>query len=148
MRAILPLACVAAAAVLAVSARGTAPAHTADIARNGRSPSTNYKLDCQGCHLPDGSGLAGSVPSIKGELVRFLSVEGGRAFLIQVPGSANSKLSDADLADLMNWLLIAKGGATAGSFKEYTADEVAAYRASRLVDVNGVRAQLVKGFVP
>lgn len=146
MRAILPLAFGALA--LAVAAHGTAPLHAADTARNGRSPATNYMLDCQGCHLPDGSGLAGSVPSMKGELSRFLSVDGGRAFLVQVPGSANSKLSDADLADLINWVLVAKGGAKAGGFKLYTAGEVASYRARRLVDVAGTRAELVKHFTP
>lgn len=137
--AVLPvLLCAAAVAAHA----GTAP----NLARNGRSAHVNYMTECQGCHLPDGSGQKGSVPSMKGELHRFLAVEGGREFLVQVPGSANSKLSDADLAALLNWLLPKMGGITADGFKPYTAEEVALYRAQRLVDVTGTRAALVAKF--
>jgi len=129
------------AAAAAAHAGGIAP----DLTRNGRSAHVNYMTECQGCHLPDGSGQKGSVPAMKGELHRFLTVEGGREFLVQVPGSANSKLSDADLAALLNWLLPKMGGAADG-FKPYTPEEVALYRAQRLVDVNGTRAALVAKF--
>lgn len=102
--------------------------------------------ECQGCHLPDGRGMTGSVPSMKNDLHRFLKVEGGREFLVQVPGSANSKLSDADLAALLNWLIPKMGGIAADSFKPYTPEEIATYRSRRLVDVTGTRAALVAKF--
>jgi len=138
LAALPALLCAAAVAAHA----GTAP----NLARNGRSAHVNYMTECQGCHLSDGSGQKGSVPSMKGELHRFLVVEGGREFLVQVPGSANSKLSDADLAALLNWLLPKMGGITANGFKPYTAEEVALYRVQRLVDVTGTRAALVAKF--
>lgn len=130
------------AAAVAAHAGGIAP----DLTRNGRSPHVNYMTECQGCHLPDGSGQKGSVPSMKAELHRFLKVEGGREFLVQVPGSANSKLSDADLATLLNWLLPKMGGIAADGFKPYTPEEIATYRSQRLVDVTGTRAALVAKF--
>ncbi|WP_333604757.1 c-type cytochrome [Novosphingobium sp.] len=117
-----------------------------NLARNGRTPHVNYMTECQGCHLPDGSGMAGKVPAMKGEISRFLTVEGGRQFLIQVPGAANSKLSDADLAAVMNWIITTMGKPAAGIFTPYTPEEVASYRAHRLQDVATVRGRLVSRF--
>ena len=54
----------------------------------------DYILHCQGCHLPDGSGVQDSVPSMNGYVGNFLKVNGGREYLIRVPGSAYSDLSD------------------------------------------------------
>ncbi len=142
MRRVAITMLLACAAGLAAHAGGIAPTLT----RNGRSAHVNYMTECQGCHLPDGSGQKGSVPSMKDELHRFLKVDGGREFLVQVPGSANSKLSDADLAALLNWLLPKMGGVTADGFKPYTPEEVATIRSERLVDVTGTRAALVAKF--
>ena len=67
----------------------------------------DYMLNCQGCHLPDGSGFpARQVPDLRNQMGRFLSVPGGREFLVQVPGSAQTALNDADLARLLNWMLL------------------------------------------
>ena len=38
-------------------------------------------------------------------MAKFLWVPGGREYLIRVPGVATSPLSDADLAEVMNWML-------------------------------------------
>ncbi|MET3473195.1 mono/diheme cytochrome c family protein [Novosphingobium sp. 1529] len=113
---------------------------------NGRRPQVNYMLECQGCHLPDGAGMPGRVPALKGEVSQFLAVPGGRAFLVQVPGSANSKLSDGDLADVLNLIVAQFGGQKAGTFAMFTADEVARYRTTKLADVQGTRARLVAAF--
>jgi len=107
----------------------------------------NYMINCQGCHLADGSGLPGSVPSMKDFVGKFLSVAGGREFLVRVPGSANSPLSDKELAELLNWILTTMSTEQLGSdFKPYNAAEVGALRANLLVDVDGTRARLVQGF--
>src|ERR1700675_4308740 len=65
----------------------------------------HWTLNCQGCHRPDGTGSAGTTPSLKGTVGRFLSVPGGREYLGRVPGVATSPLSNADLSELMNWML-------------------------------------------
>lgn len=114
--------------------------------RNGRTPRVNYMTECQGCHLPDGSGMAGKVPSLKGEIAKFLDVEGGRRFIIQVPGAANSKLSDEDLAEVMNWIIGTMGPRRSDQFEPYTAQEVARYRSVRLTDIAHKRELLVRQF--
>ena len=73
---------------------------------NANRAKVNYMLNCQGCHGPDGAGTAdGSVPTMKNFLGNFLAVEGGREFLIRVPGSANAALTDGNLAEVLNWML-------------------------------------------
>ena len=104
---------------------------------------TNYMLNCQGCHAPDGSGVKGKVPSMLGQAGKFLHVEGGRDFLVQVPGSATSSLSNSDLADLLNWMLISFSPAEIPQeFAPYTAKEVGDLRSRPLVEVEIARTLL------
>jgi hypothetical protein len=105
---------------------------------------TNYMLNCQGCHLADGSGLPGSVPSMRGFAGKFLQVAGGREFLVQVPGSANSPLSNAELAELLNWILFTMSAdQLSADFQQYTETEVSVLRQHVLVDVERIRESLV-----
>lgn len=104
----------------------------------------NYMLNCQGCHLPDGGGV-GDIPQMKNFVGNFLKVPGGRAFLVQVPGSANAALDDAALAELLNWMLLEISAAQLPEdFEPYTAAEVGQYRAVPLSDVNAVRLPLIQ----
>lgn len=104
----------------------------------------DYMIHCQGCHLPDGSGFVGRVPDMRTTLPLFLSVEGGREFLIQVPGSSQSALSDARLADVLNWLILTKTNLDGDtSFTPYTPEEVSAVRDIRLEDVFATRKTLI-----
>ena len=64
----------------------------------------NWTLNCQGCHRQDGTGSAGTAPSLAGTVSKFLTVPGGREYLGRVPGVATSPLANADLAELMNWI--------------------------------------------
>ena len=101
-------------------------------------------LHCQGCHRPDGSGVPGAVPDLRGSLARFLELPRGRAFLVQVPGSASSRLSHAELAAVLNWMVVRFGpAADARAAVPYTAEEVARLRAHPLVDVAGARRALL-----
>jgi len=109
----------------------------------GETPEVNYLLQCQGCHLPDGSGKPGAVPDLK-DLGRFLAVPGGREYLVRVPGSAQSPLSDADLAALLNWMVRRFGPAeVAATLVPYTAEEITAVRRPPLADVAATRAHLL-----
>jgi mono/diheme cytochrome c family protein len=104
----------------------------------------NYMLNCQGCHLPDGSGFPGKVPDMRGLVGRFPTVAGGREFLVRVPGSANAPLSDERLAELMNWLLREYGGdQLPADFRPYAAEEVGRLRRHPLTDVQGERQRLL-----
>ncbi len=105
----------------------------------------NYILNCQGCHLPDAMGAPGLVPRMKDFVGNFLHVEGGREFIVQVPGSANSPISDEELADVLNWMLdkFSKEQVPQG-FQPYTGKEIGSLRARPLMDVNGTRAKLIE----
>lgn len=103
-------------------------------------------LQCMGCHTPDGRGEPGHVPSIRNTLTPLANVAEGRKFLVQVPGSAQSKLSDAELADVLNWMVAnLSASPKPREFRKFTAAEVAGYRRTPLVAVGAVRARLVAG---
>lgn len=104
----------------------------------------NYLLFCAGCHRVEGTGVAGRVPPLRGALGRFLRVEGGRELLLRFPGVANSALSDAALADVMNWCLATFAGPERpADLLPYTAAEVRAARASPLLNIQRSRAELM-----
>lgn len=118
------------------------------ISQAGYSNATNYMLQCEGCHLPNGEGSkANDTPRMKGFVGNFLKVPGGREFLVRVPGIAQSALSDSQLADLLNWLMRKEGIAGASvpvSFPPYTKEEVAAIRHNAMLNQPHVRAQLIE----
>ena len=107
-------------------------------------PSVSYMLQCMGCHTPDGRGEPGRVPSVRETLVPFASLPEGRRFLVQVPGAAQSTLPDAELADLLNWMIHNLSETPPRqAIAPYTAAEVARYRHTPLVNVRDTRAQLL-----
>lgn len=101
-------------------------------------------LQCMGCHTPDGSGEPGRVPSLKDTLAPFALTPAGRRFLIQVPGAAQSTLSDAELADLLNWMIQNLSINKPAHLTQFTAAEIARYRRTPLVDVQGTRQRLLQ----
>jgi mono/diheme cytochrome c family protein len=106
---------------------------------------TDYVLNCQGCHVADGSGMPPEVPRLTDNVGYYLQVEGGREYLVQVPGAANSLLSDAALADVINWMLRDFAGRSLPTeFVPFSADEVTKARASRPLDVSAMRAALIE----
>ncbi|WP_371925192.1 cytochrome C [Pseudomonas sp. H9] len=117
------------------------------IAEAGYSTAVNYQLQCAGCHLGDGSGSkANDVPRMKDFVGNFLKVDGGREFLVRVPGMAQSALNDDQLAMLINWLMRKDGiagNSTPEHFQPYTGEEVAAVRRQALLNVPTVRVGLI-----
>lgn len=114
-------------------------------ARAGADPAIDYMLQCQGCHTADGSGSPGAVPDLRGNLARFTRVPGGREYLIRVPGSAQSPLSDAELAAVLNWMIDRFGPEQAArDCTPFTAAEVARHRRPPLLEVGKVRRELLQ----
>ncbi len=111
----------------------------------GGSPAELYTLNCWGCHKPRAEGIPGTVPRLAHSMGDFLKVPGGREYLVEVPGVAASSLTDAEVAEVLNWLLYTfnKAELPAG-FKPYTAAEVADYRPHQLVKITETRDELVK----
>ena len=114
-------------------------------ASTSADPGTDYILNCRGCHGPDGSGLVGAAPSFRGQVGKFLWVPGGREYLIRVPGTAQSELSDARVAALLNWIVREfSPDEVPADFSPYTADEVARHRRPPLSEVDTVRRELLQ----
>ena len=104
----------------------------------------NYTLHCQGCHLADGSGTPDKVPALKNEVGRFLHVDGGRENLVQVPGTSQSPMSDAEIADVLNWMLNNfSADQLPAEFIPYTGEEVSKLRPEPLANVSATREKLV-----
>ena len=106
----------------------------------------HWTLNCQGCHRPDGTGSAGTAPSLTGTVARFLSVPGGREYLGRVPGVAASPLSSADLSEVMNWMLWRFDREhLPADFHPYSAAEIAKLRGSPLrLEASRMRAELLE----
>lgn len=122
-----------------------AAAFFAATSARAADPRVDYMLQCQGCHLADGSGSAGAVPDLRGSLGRFLAVPGGREYLVRVPGAAQSPLSDERLAALLDWMVREFGPAEAAAgLTPYRAEEVARWRAQPYAEVQTVRRELIR----
>jgi mono/diheme cytochrome c family protein len=104
------------------------------------APRIDYMLQCQGCHGADGRGAPGTVPSLEG-VGRFLAAPGGREYLVRVPGSSQSALDDAELAEVLNWMI---REFDPRDFTPYTGEEVSRVRRPPLDDVDAVRRGLLR----
>ncbi|MCY1441633.1 hypothetical protein D3C76_619660 [compost metagenome] len=117
------------------------------IDRAGYSTPVNYQLQCAGCHLGDGEGSAANdTPRMKDFVGNFLKVDGGRQFLVRVPGMSQSALNNAQLADLINWIMREDGMAgksMPANYQPYTEQEVAAIRKDAMLNLPATRAGLI-----
>jgi hypothetical protein len=87
------------------------------------------------------------VPAIRTTLLAFAGMPAGRQFLVQVPGAAQSTLSNAELAELLNWM-IENLSMDPGRFTRFTEKEVADYRTQVIVDVRATRTRLLAAMTP
>jgi mono/diheme cytochrome c family protein len=104
-----------------------------------------YIVRCAGCHGVDGAGApAAGVPDLR-QMGAFLRLEGGRDFLIKVPGVMGSGMDDRQVAEVTNWLLANVAAASVPEgHRPYDAAEAGAARRRPLVDVAQARAALVE----
>lgn len=106
----------------------------------------DYVLKCAGCHRVDGRGSTPhGIPDFRNSVGAFVHLPAGREYLIRVPGAAYSPLSNADLAAVLNWVLLTFSPAQLPTdFQPYTEAEVAAARPNRYPDVVPVRHGLAQ----
>jgi len=110
-----------------------------------KDPKFIFMMECQGCHLTDGRSGVNSVPAMKEEVAKFLTVPGGREFLAQVPGVSRAPLSDAEITAVLNWLLNEFGPRDiASQYPAYTVEEVKRLRQTPLTEVKQHRAALIQ----
>ncbi len=134
------------AAVAGIAAAQSPPADGPAGVTNPQRAWQNWTLNCQGCHRPDGTGSAGTAPSLAGTVSKFLTVPGGREYLGRVPGVATSALPSADLAELMNWMFwrFDKEHLPAG-FVPFTSEEIGRLRVQPLrLEASQMRSDLLK----
>ncbi len=106
------------------------------------NPKFDYLLHCGGCHLPDGSGSPPQVPSLREKLGPIVSIPEGRSYIARVPGASQAPISDAALAEVLNWVLREFNDATLpDGFKSLTSKEVQRARSRVLADPLKYRAQ-------
>jgi mono/diheme cytochrome c family protein len=109
------------------------------------NPQQDYVLYCMGCHGPQAEGVPGKVPPLAHALGSYMRTPEGRNYILRVPGAANSVLSDAQLAAVLNWL--AKTYAAeelSASVPLFTTEEVTRTRHSPLASVLATRREVVK----
>lgn len=106
----------------------------------------NWTLNCQGCHRLDGTGSDTTAPSLAGTVAKFLWVPGGREYLMRVPGVATAPLSDADLAELVNYILWRFDKQDLPEhFRPFTAAEIAPLRSHPLrLEASRMRSELLR----
>ncbi|NKB34427.1 MAG: cytochrome c [Pseudomonadales bacterium] len=111
------------------------------------SPRINYLLYCSGCHRPLGEGNPPNVPTLHNELGMMMSVPEMRGYLARVPGSAHAPITNAELTDVLNWMLEQFNADTLPKdFEKLTVDEVTKARAEILADPNKYRADFWKPY--
>ncbi len=117
------------------------------MAASAEPPEQLYMLNCWGCHRPHGEGVPGTAPPLRGA-ADFLRVPGGRQYLIEVPGVAQSALDDAQVAAVMNWIIQSfSSDRMPADLRPYTRDEIAKYRRTRPMDIKETRARLASEMV-
>ena len=98
-----------------------------------------------GCHGPQAEGVPGKVPPLAHALGRYMRTPAGRNYVLRVPGAANSVLSDAQLAGVLNWLAqtFDADELSGGDVPLFTAAEVTGLRHSPLASVLATRREVV-----
>jgi cytochrome c553 len=107
------------------------------------SPAQDYILNCMGCHGTQAQGVPGKIPPLANMFSRFMRTPVGRNYVLRVPGAANSALSDAQLAAVLNWLAVTYDS-PATNLVPFTREEVSAVRRSPLVSVLATRSAVVR----
>ncbi len=123
---------------------GTGLAASALTGAANASPGQDYMLYCMGCHGAEAQGVPGKVPPLAGALARFMRTSEGRNYVLRVPGAANSVLSDARLAAVLNWLTERYGAADQPRPAPFTEEEVTRTRHVPLAAVQAARREVVR----
>ena len=126
-------------------AAAVAYAATAFLSSAARaSPAQDYILNCMGCHGTQAEGVPGKVPPLANTLSRFMRTAEGRNYILRVPGAANSALSDAQLAAVLNWLAVTYDSGATPTTAPFTSEEVSQVRRRPLVAVLATRSVVVR----
>jgi mono/diheme cytochrome c family protein len=107
-------------------------------------PAQDYTLYCMGCHGAQAQGVPGRIPPLAGSVSLFMRTPEGRNYVLRVPGAANSVLSDAQLAAVLNWLAERYGVPDAPAPPPFSAEEVGRVRHTPLANVQATRREVLR----
>jgi hypothetical protein len=112
----------------------------------GKSASANFILRCSGCHGLRGDGAPEvGIPQFRNFVGAFAGDPAGRTYVVRVPGVSNSGLNDAEIADVINYVMKTWGGTSLpSSFVPFTEQEVVTRRALPVADVVSLRREVVQ----
>ena len=92
------------------------------------TPRVNYILHCAGCHGMTGEGSqVGGIPAFPHSVAYIASIDAGRTYMMHVPGVISAGLSDAQIAEVTNYILAEWSDGAA--FTPFDAAEVTRRRA-------------------
>jgi len=83
-------------------------------------------------------------PPLASSLALFMRSAEGRNYLLRVPGAANSVLTDAQLAAVLNWLAASYGAPGEAPPVPFTVAEVTQVRRTPLPDVQARRREVIR----
>lgn len=114
------------------AAEAGAPAHTAEV--HLTSAQSDYLEQCGGCHGLQGSSVPSPIPVLKGRVGYFMCTKAGREYLGRLPNVAYSKVDDAALAEMLNFVVFDLGEGTApAKARPFEAAEVGRLRAQPMM---------------
>ena len=136
-----PLGAIALAGAMLFARGGVHAAPTFDPATTMSDPAqarVDYIENCGGCHGVRGDTVPAHLPELAGRVGWFMCTPEARAYLLRLPNVAHSRIKDnAELADLMNYVVFVLGSGTApAGTPPFTADEVAFNRKLALTNAN------------
>lgn len=138
------------AALAAAAALGSAPPAASGYTPEHLSPRSAYLERCGGCHGVDGLGHTALVPDLKGKAGYFLCNSQGRDYVSRLPNIVFSRLTDAELAALLNYVAFDLGAPSAPPHaRPFTAGELAGARRKALTipDLEAYRGRVVAGLI-
>lgn len=103
------------------------------------SAHSNYVLRCSGCHGLKGAGSQeGGIPEFRNSVSHIAATDIGRTYLMHVPGVVSTGLNDAEITDVMNYVLDTWGDGT----HHFTLSEVHRRRTQPVADVVALRQRI------
>ena len=134
-----------AAVILLQSAAG----HSEVLATTDHATASYLEI-CGGCHGLHGRSAQLLVPQLKDQVGYLLCTREGREYAIRLPNVAFARLSDQDLAGLMNYVMFKIGGSSApAAAKPYDAEEIGRLRHDPLTvtDLKARRRHVLDGII-
>jgi len=117
------------------------------LAAERSSPVFDYRMNCEGCHAKGGVGVEPNVPALQANLAPFLHTPTGREYLIRVPGVRQVSISDARIAELLNYVVLSFGKlGDVETFQPFTEAEVSEHRKRPYLDVPAARQRALDAY--